>query len=268
VKLAGKAALVTGASRGLGRALALELAGRGARLALSARDLAALSESAEACRRAGAEVVTVPGDVGVPADCAALVDGAVARLGGLDLLLHVAGVTMSARLDEVSDLSLYETLLRVNYLGPVHLTRRALPHLVARRGAIVGVSSLAGRTGVPTRSGYAAAKHALEGFLASLRLELRAQGVSVLVVAPGFVDTGVRGRALGGDARPVGEAREDPRRALDAGDVARRIARAVERRQRDLVLPRAARAGLLLGCIAPGVVDAVTARAMAAARRR
>jgi NAD(P)-dependent dehydrogenase (short-subunit alcohol dehydrogenase family) len=139
--------------------------------------------------------VILPTDLARPDECRALVDDAVAALGGIDAVVHDAGITMHARFDEVRDLSLYETLMRVNYLGPVHVTHRALPHLRARRGLVVAVSSLLGLTGAPTRTGYAASKHALQGFMDSLRLEVAADGIDVLVVSPGFVATGIRARA-------------------------------------------------------------------------
>ena len=148
---------------------------RGAQLALAARDAANLDEVAALCRTAGAETLILPTDVGVEGDCERAVERTVAAFGGLDTLVLNAGQDMGARLDDLEDSSVLERIMRVNYLGPAWLTRFALPHLKQRRGRIVVVSSLAGLTGVPTRSGYAASKHALHGFFDSLAHRARRQ---------------------------------------------------------------------------------------------
>src|SRR6201999_3177042 len=98
----------------------------------------------------------------------------------------------------------FERLLRVNYLGAVYCTHYALPHLKKTRGLLVAISSLTGKTGVPSRTGYAASKHAMQGFFDSLRIELLGTGVDVLVASPGFVDSGIKTRALGTDGKPRG----------------------------------------------------------------
>jgi NAD(P)-dependent dehydrogenase (short-subunit alcohol dehydrogenase family) len=202
--LAGNSILVTGASQGIGKAVCLELAGRGARLTLAARDAAALEQVAAACRDRGGEALVVPTDVSQPGDCERLVRQAVATWGALDALINNAGIDMIARFDEVADLQLFERLMRVNYLGYVYPTYYALPELRRSRGRLVAVSSLAGMTGVPTRTGYAASKHAIFGFFDSLRIELAGTGVTVTLVAPDFVLSEIHRRAAGPDGRPLG----------------------------------------------------------------
>ena len=103
------------------------------------------------------------------------------------------------------DMAILARIMQVNYMGSVYCTYYALPHLKRSRGRIVGVSSLTGRTGVPTRSGYAASKHAMAGFFDSIRIELADDGVSVTMIYPGFVATGIRRRAYGPDGQPLGE---------------------------------------------------------------
>src|SRR5688572_23047290 len=146
--------LITGASAGIGRALALELSGPRAHLALAARDAARLEEVATECRARGATAVVVPTDVSVEEECRRMVERTVSSLGGLDALVNNAGISMIARFDELADLSVFERLMRVNYLGCVYPTYYALPHLKQSRGQVVAVASLAGFTGVPTRTGY------------------------------------------------------------------------------------------------------------------
>jgi len=134
---------------------------------------------------------------GTRADCIALIDSAIAHYRAIDVLLLNAGSTMWSRLDELEDPDLLEQLMRTNYLGAAWLTWRALPALVAARGRIVAVSSIAGLVGVPTRTGYSASKHAMTGFFDSLRIELAGQGVSVTIVAPDFVRSEIHRRAIG-----------------------------------------------------------------------
>ena len=182
----GRTVLITGASTGIGRALALELAHRGAQLALNARDADRLGETASACAarelrcsrcretspapRTAAQSWRVPWNVS----------------GGLDALVNNAGMTMWARFDALRDLAPLERLLAVNYLGAAHTTAAALPYLKNSRGLLVAVASIAGLTGVPERTGYAASKHAMVGFFESLRIELLESGVDVTIVAPGL----------------------------------------------------------------------------------
>ncbi len=186
-EIAGQRIILTGASEGIGRALALALAARRARLVLAARDASRLESLARECRTAGGEAIAVPTDVANAQDCEWLVAESMKALGGIDIVIHNAGITMWSRFDAVADLEIFERLLEVNYLAPVRLTALTLPHLKTSKGLIVAVASLAGLTGVPERSGYAASKHALIGFFDSLRIELQGSGVDVSVVAPDFV---------------------------------------------------------------------------------
>ena len=259
----GSAVLLTGASSGIGRAMALQLAQSGARIALVARDSARLATVAEECRALGGEALVVPADVAVEAECRAAVDAAVRAFGRLDVLVNNAGVTMWARFADLRDLAPLERIMRVNYLGSVWCTHAALPHLVASRGRIVAVSSLAGRTGVPMRSGYAASKHAMAGFFDTLRIELRDTGVSVTVAYPGFVRTETRERAFGADGQPLGASPVREGEVMSAEECARRILAAAVGREREVVMTARGRLGLWLKLVAPGLVDRIAARAIA-----
>jgi short-subunit dehydrogenase len=259
---AGKVVLITGASEGIGRALALTLAPERPRLALNARSGARLEEAAVECRARGAEVLTVPADVSRREDCTQLVARTVERFGHLDALVNNAGITMWSRFDAVRDFGMFERLLAVNYLGAVYLTAAALPHLERSRGLIVAVASLAGLTGVPERTGYAASKHALVGFFESLRIELRGSGVDVTIVAPDFVLSEIHRRAAGPDGRPLGESPMQEPHLMTAQQCARLIAKAMRRRQRLLITSARGRFGLWARLIVPSVVDAVAARAI------
>lgn len=260
--LAGKTVLISGASEGIGRALAVELAARGAKLALMARSAARLEETARACGARGAEVQVAPGDVAQRADCERAVAGTLERFGRLDALVNNAGITMWARFDAITDFSVFERLLAVNYLGAVYLTAAALPHLKSARGLIVAVASIAGLTGVPERTGYAASKHAMVGFFESLRIELKGSGVAVTIIAPDFVVSQMHRRAAGADGRPLGVTPMQESRIMTAEGCAQAIVRAMQRRQRLAILSTRGRLGRWARLIAPGVVDAVAHKAI------
>ncbi len=255
---------MTGASEGIGRELAVRLAARGERVVLAARGAAGLDETARRCGVRGGEALAVPTDVTDPAACEALVARALERFGQIDAVVHNAGVSMWARFEDVTDLSVFERLMRVNYLGAVYLTHHALPALRQTHGLLVAVSSLTGKTGVPTRTGYAASKHAMQGFFDSLRIELRGSGVDVLVVSPGFVATGIRARALGEAGAALGESPRDEATGatMTVEECVSRMLRAVDRRDRELVMTRQARAGMWLKLVAPGLVDRMAERAL------
>jgi short-subunit dehydrogenase len=253
---------ITGASKGIGAELARQLAAKGAKLVLAARNAKELEAVAEECRKLGAAVVTVKADVAEERDCQAIVAGAVLAYGRLDTLVNNAGMSMWARFEDIRDVSVLERIMRVNYMGAVYCTRHALPYLRESRGRIVGISSLAGRTGVPTRTGYAASKHAMTGFFDSLRIELDGSGVTVTMVYPGFVSTGIRENATGPDGQPIMVSPVREGEVMTVEDCARRIVRAMERREREVVMTARGRMGLWLKLFAPGLVDRIARRAI------
>jgi short-subunit dehydrogenase len=269
MSFAGKVVVITGASSGIGEALALLLADRGASLVLAARRLEALERVAEACRERGARAVVLAADVSLPDDCERIMDAAVQAFDGIDFLVNNAGISMWARFDEVQDLSIFERLMRVNYLGAVYCTHFALPYLKARGGMIVGISSLTGKTGVPTRSGYGATKHALQGFLDSLRIELRNEGVDVLVVSPGFVATEIRSKALSGSGVPLAESpRDEARGTMSLKRCVDLIVRGMASRKREIIMTPRAKFGMWLKILVPGLVDRMAADAVGDPGRR
>jgi short-subunit dehydrogenase len=261
-KIAGQRIVLTGASEGIGRALALALAARRARLVIAARDASRLESLARECRAAGGEAFAVPTDVANAQDCEWLVGEAMKSLGGIDVVIHNAGITMWSRFDAVADLEIFERLLEVNYLAPVRLTALTLPHLKKSKGLIVAVASLAGLTGVPERSGYAASKHALIGFFDSLRIELAGTGVDVSVVAPDFVVTEIHKRAIGPDGQPLGESPMVQKKIMTAEECARGIVRAIEKRQRLLLMSTRGKLGWFLKFLAPRLLDRIAAKAI------
>ena len=244
--------------------MSLQLAAQGARLTLAARDANRLEALARECRSLGARAIAVVTDVADENACGRMVEAAVGEYDAVDVLVNNAGVSMWARFTEVTDLAPFEQMMRVNYLGSVYCTHAALPHLLRSRGRIVAVSSLTGRTGVPTRSGYAATKHAMAGFFDSLRIELEGSGVTVTVVYPGFVSTEIRERAFGPDGVPLGEGKSPvrEREVMTPEACAHLILSAAASRRRELVMTLRARIGVWLKLFSPRLVDRIARRAI------
>jgi short-subunit dehydrogenase len=261
VAFAGHSMIITGASEGIGRALARALAPQHPRLALAARDRARLASLASECRDLGAEV-RVPTDVTDSAACRALVEDTAVEFGAIDVLVNNAGGSMWTRFDRIEDPSIFETLMRLNYLGSVYPTLHALPHLKRSRGRIVAVSSMAGLIGVPERTAYAASKHAVTGFFDSLRIELVGSGVSVTLIHPDFVVSEIHRRALGPDGRPLGDNPMAGSRIMTAERCAELIVGAIARRDRALITSARGRLGRWLRLVAPGAIDRMAANAI------
>jgi short-subunit dehydrogenase len=264
-----KTFIITGASAGIGQALALQLAQRGANLVLAARNQAALATTVDACIQAGSKAIAVPTDVTDSEACRNLIDSAVNTFGAIAGLVNNAGISMWSKFDQVTDLSIFEKIMRVNYLGAVYCTHYALPYLKESQGLLVAISSLCGKTGIPTRSGYVASKHAMQGFFDTLRIELRDTGVDVLVVSPGFVATDIRQHVLGADGNPRDASlSNEEQQAMSVEDCVSQIVQAMQQRRRELVMTRKGRLGLWLKLIAPELVDRIAASALNSQQQR
>jgi NAD(P)-dependent dehydrogenase (short-subunit alcohol dehydrogenase family) len=255
----GKSIIVTGASSGLGAALAEAFAREGGRVTLVARRGDELEKVAQVCRDAGGDAAVVVGDVTQLEDCRRAVDEAVANHGGVDVLVANAGVSMWARFEDVADTDLFRQLIDVNYMGAVNCIHAALPHLKERRGAIAAVSSIQGKIPVPLHTGYVASKHALQGFLDTLRGELKQSGVDVITALPHWLrGTGLRQSAFSKDGDRVGEGRRGHSResvSLEACSLA--IVKAISRRDHEVVIPWKLKFLPWLRLLAPKTLDRI-----------
>lgn len=231
----GNVVIITGASSGIGLALANELASRGAILSLAARNREKLEEMVKEYHGRNVQAIAVPTDVSKEEECRSLVRQTVDTFGRIDVLINNAGISMRALFEDV-DLKVLRRLMDVNFWGTVYCTKYALPYLLQRKGSVVGVISVAGYVGLPGRTGYAASKFAVRGFLDTLRTENLKKDLHVLVVAPGFTGTNIRNLSLTADGTPQGKTPRDEGKMMTAEEVARRIIRAVERRKRSLIL--------------------------------
>jgi short-subunit dehydrogenase len=178
------------------------------------------------------------------------------------MLVNNAGITMWANFEDVRDISFYEQIMRVNYLGSVYCTYYALPFLKKTKGQIIGISSLAGKNGIPKRSGYAASKHAMIGFFDTLRIEIAEYGISVTMIYPDFVATETRKRALGADGKPIGKSSVREDEVMSAEKCAQLIIQAAAIRKCELIMTWRGKVGLWLKLIAPGVVDRMAQKAI------
>jgi short-subunit dehydrogenase len=249
--------VITGASFGIGQELAFQLAEKGAWLSLGARSEERLGEVAQQCAKLGGKAIAIPTDVGIQAHCQTLIEGTVAEYGKLDTLINNAGFGVAARFDEMEDLTIFEQVMQVNFFGSVYCTHYALPYLKTTQGRLVGLSSLRGKFPSATADGYGASKHAMAGFFDSLRSEVSASGVSVTMIYPGWVSTGIGSRALRADGQATGHASKHEKGAMSVVTCARLIIQAAEERQREVVMTLQGKIGLWLRLIAPGYVERV-----------
>lgn len=246
----GKTVVVTGASSGIGRALVLAFVGAGAGVVAAARRVEVLDAEFGAL----GSVLCVGCDVSQEEQCKNLIDRAVERFGGVDILINNAGLSMRALFDTV-DLSVLKTLMDVNFWGAVYCTKYALPYIQERRGSIVGVSSVAGYHGLPGRTGYSASKFALQGFLETVRIENLKKGVHVMVAAPGFTESNVRLSALTADGSAQGRSPRAEGKMATSDQVAAKLLRGIAHRKRELLMDFDGWATNVLRLFAPGLLD-------------
>jgi short-subunit dehydrogenase len=252
--------IITGASSGIGRQLALYLARQGAWLVLAARSVKHLEEVSVNCRQLGGKAIIVPTDVAEKSQCQNLIERTVEQYGRIDTLINNAGFAIASRFDEFHDLSLYEKIIQVNFLGSVYCTYYALPYIKKSKGRIVAISSLLGKLPSATADGYGASKHAMAEFFSSLRNELNKSGVSVTLIFPGFVSTGVSSRFIMANGTLTGKNSIHEKGAMSTEKCARIIIKSTAGRKRDVVMTLEGKFGIWLRLVAPKFVDHILRR--------
>ena len=235
LNLKDKVVVITGGSSGIGKACAVVFAKSGASVVIAGRNDENLRSAELELKKSNVNVVAVKCDVSNETECRNLIEAAVNRFGKLDVLINNAGQSMRAIVEEV-DLNVLKKLMDTNFWGAVYCTKYALPYLLKTKGSVVGISSIAGKKGLPGRSGYSASKFAMEGFLETLRTENLKKGLHVLIVCPGFTSSNIRNTALTKDGTVQGESPRDENKMMSAESVAERILEAVKKRKRDLIL--------------------------------
>lgn len=243
--------IVTGASAGIGREVALELGRRGGRVVLVARGEAGLRDVAAEFGRTQGEAEVVAGDVTLPATRQAAVARAAERWGGLDIVVNNAGVGALGRFEDSSSDRLRQ-IMEVNFFAPVELVREALPLLrLGNRPLVVHVGSILGLRGIPQMSDYCASKFALQGWSESLRAELGRLGIDLLVVNPGSTDTDFKSHVIA----QTGDEPWGRRRGVPADRVARAAVRAMERGRSEIIPSLSGKLLTLLHRVSPRLVD-------------
>jgi len=249
---------ITGASSGIGEALAVRFARDGAQLVLSARRQSELERVAASCREAGLtaeQVLVLPLDVtdweSLPGAVRAVLD----TFGTIDLLVNNAGVSQRS-LCKDTDMSVYQKLMDVDVMGQIALTKAVLPHMLEQgSGHLAVTASVAGKVGVPLRTGYCAAKHAVMGFFDALRAEVEGEGLKVSTIVPGFIRTDISRNALAGDGSAFGEVDEDIAGGMDVTECAEVIFKGLKAGKREIPVGKGKEmAALWIKRIAPEVL--------------
>jgi short-subunit dehydrogenase len=251
--------IVTGASAGIGKSLALQLARQGAKVAIAARRVEQLEQVVAECRALGGEMLVVPTDVSDEAQCKALVEKTLAVFGRLDMLINNAGLAASALLDEFPDLHLFKQTMDVNFYGAVYCTYYALPHLKKTRGRVIAISSVGGKSAIPYNTPYCSSKYAMHGFYDALRMELYQHGVSCTVICPYWVVTEFHESQMNKDGVPRGARGRAiyTKKMMTADQCAGITLRAAHHRRRE-VLMGPGMMTVWLKTLAPGLVDWLT----------
>jgi dehydrogenase/reductase SDR family member 7B len=229
---------------------------------ISGRNREKLDKVAADLHAKGAEVLVVAGDVSREEDCRTLINETVQRFGGVDVLINNAGISMRALLVDL-DLEVIRKVMDTNFWGTVYCTKFALPFLLKSKGSVVGISSIAGKKGLPGRTGYSASKFAMEGFLETVRTENLKKNLHVLVACPGFTASEIRNAALAADGSVQGESPREEAMMMSAEEVAAEIYTAVVKRKRDLVLTTNGKLTVLLNKFFPAWVDKLVYNHMA-----
>ena len=250
-----KVIVITGASSGIGLALAEAFARRGANLVLGARSFVSLCEISRDLESAHSiKALAVECDVTSEESCKLLIGQAIRTFKKIDILINNAGISMRANFLDV-ELEVLKRLMDVNFWGTVYCTKFALPYLLESGGSLVGVSSIAGYQALPGRSGYSASKFAMQGFLGVIRLENRQHNLHVLIACPGFTSSNIRKVALNKNGKEHGESNMQETSMMSSAEVAESIVLAIANRKRSIVLTREGKFTVFLSRIFPTFLD-------------
>jgi short-subunit dehydrogenase len=257
-----KVVIITGATSGIGKALAFKFGQNGSKIVITGRDSARLQNTITELHIAQIDAIAVKADVSLEHDNKIVVQKTIEQYGRIDILINNAGITMRALFND-TDPDVLKKVMDINFYGTVYATKYALPEIIKNKGSIIGISSIAGYRGLPGRTGYSASKFAMQGFLESLRTELLKQNVHVLVACPGFTASNIRNSALNSDGTTQGESPRDEDKMMSAEEVATHIYKATIKRKRDLILTTQGKLTVLLNKFFPSFMDKMVYNHMA-----
>ncbi len=232
-----KVVIITGASSGIGLALAYEFAKLDAKIVITARRIDKLLEIEKNVSNNGGSILAVKTDVSIELEVKNLIDKTIAKYGKIDILINNAGVSMRAMFIDL-ELDTFKKILDINLWGTVLCTKYALPYILESKGSVVGVSSISGYAPLPARTAYCSAKYAMHGFLETLRIENLRNNLHVLIATPGFTESNIRKSALSSDGESQKDTPRDEGKMMSAEYVAKRIIKSINKRKRTLILSR------------------------------
>lgn len=234
--IAGKVIWITGASSGIGEAITLESARRGAKLVLSARREDELQRVKKLTGLPDSDVLVLPLDVTQFDNAGTAAEAVVNHFGRIDIMVHNAGISQRSYIKD-TDLGVYQRLMDVNFYSTVALTKAVLPYMMDQKsGHFIVISSVAGKIGTIMRSGYNAAKHALQGFYDSLRAESYEYGIQVTTACPGYIKTNVSVNALDESGKKFGKMDSNQAQGMEPSECANRILDAVEKNKKEIYI--------------------------------
>lgn len=249
-QLKNKIVVITGASSGIGKALASEALAREAKIALCARNL----DKLQAAFREEENILLYKADVSKEEDCKNFTEAALKKFGHIDVLINNAGISMRALFDEVKPEVIRE-LMDINFWGAVYCTKYALPSVIRQKGIVASISSIAGYRGLPARTGYSASKFALQGFMEALRTELLHTGASVVWFCPSFTASNIRNVARAADGSSQAETPLAENKLMSAETSAKIMMDGIEQRKRTIVLTAQGKLTVWLNKLFPGIAD-------------
>ena len=257
--ISGQVIWITGASSGIGEALAYQLSAMGNTLLLSARNKRQLEQVKAQCQQPE-KVHLLPLDLADFMNMDTLVEEALARVGTINILINNAGISQRSLIADTR-IEVYKKLMDINYLGTVALSKALLPYFIKEQvGHFVTVTSLMGRFGSPYRSGYCGSKHALHGFFDVLRMEHQKDGIQVTMICPGFVQTKVAFNALTGDGTPQNTDDHATSRGMPVKEFARKMIDAIARKKFEAYIGKKEVVGIYLKRFVPKVLHKVVLR--------
>lgn len=254
-----KVVMVTGGASGIGLAVCCEFAGQGAKIAMVDMDGPALERAKSQFKDKGWDLLALMCDVTLQKECEQTVQKIIEHFSGIDVLFNNAGITQRGLFKDTR-ISVFEKVMAVNFFGSLYCTKAALPSLMEKKGCIIVNESVAGIAPLLGRTGYSASKHALHGLFTSLRCEMRACEVHIMIVCPGFIRTNLQQRALGADGNIATHAQTKIGSEDTAENVARQIVNGVKQKKANLVLTFMGKFGCYLHRLSPVLYERLMTR--------